>query len=198
MLGRKPAHLADQQALVYDPPAYDPDGVLVGALAQVDGPIDATGGWFDAGDYVKFVQTSSYVDALMLFGVRQYPALLSGGAADFASEARFGLDWLQKMWNADTRTLRYQLGIGDGNGETILGDHDLSRLPETNDQLDVKPGDPLYFVKHRPALRAAGGRADQPEPGRPAGRRPGAMLPGLSYQRPRLRRALPTERAAGL
>ena len=50
-------------------------------------------------DYLKFVETASYTDAIMLFGVRQYPDLLKGGAADFNTEGKFGLDWLQKMWD---------------------------------------------------------------------------------------------------
>jgi hypothetical protein len=44
------------------------------------------------------------------------PSILS---ADFAAEGRFGADWLQRMWDDTTRTLAYQVGIGDGNGSTF-------------------------------------------------------------------------------
>jgi hypothetical protein len=35
--------------------------------------LDAMGGWWDAGDYLKFVQTHSYLMAEMLVGVRDFP-----------------------------------------------------------------------------------------------------------------------------
>jgi endoglucanase len=47
-----------------------------------------------------------------------------------------------------------QVGIGDGNNQ-ILADHDLWRLPEIDDALDVHQGDDMYFVKYRPVFRAA-------------------------------------------
>ena len=35
--------------------------------------IDASGGWWDAGDYTKYVETTSYTVALMQIGVRDFP-----------------------------------------------------------------------------------------------------------------------------
>ena len=35
--------------------------------------IDASGGWWDAGDYMKYVETVSYTTALMEIGVRDFP-----------------------------------------------------------------------------------------------------------------------------
>jgi endoglucanase len=40
-----------------------------------------------------------------------------------------------KRWDDDKRVLYYQVGIGDGNGNTILGGHDFWRVPEEDDQL---------------------------------------------------------------
>ena len=51
-------------------------------------------------------------------------------------EIEFGLSWFFKMWDDDSRTLYYQVGIGDGNDD-IVGDHDLWRLPEEDDDIDV-------------------------------------------------------------
>ncbi|MBA3947526.1 MAG: glycoside hydrolase family 9 protein [Herpetosiphonaceae bacterium] len=152
VMQRKPSHLTDAQATLYQPPVYF-NGRLQGNLTPIGGPLDVTGGWFDAGDYLKFVQTASYVDAAMLFGVREHPDLLGSGAADFASEARFGLDWLLKMWDDQTQTLSYQVGIGDGNNH-IVADHDVWRLPQVDDQLPVQPGDANYYIKYRPVFRA--------------------------------------------
>jgi hypothetical protein len=50
---------------VYTPPIYV-DDVLKGRLQRIGGPIDVSGGWFDAGDYLKFVNTAGYVDAMVI------------------------------------------------------------------------------------------------------------------------------------
>ncbi len=147
-LNRKPAHLTDKQASAYETPTYDVDDVLTNPLQPIGGaPMDVSGGWFDAGDTVKFVETTSFVETLMLMMVRD-------GAESYGDEARYGMDWLNKMWDSQIQTLYYQVGIGDGNGQSILGDHDFWRLPETDDQLKVKAGKPAFFVKYRPVLRA--------------------------------------------
>ena len=156
VMDRQPSHLTDEHAYIYSTPTYNND-VLQGNLHRIGGPIDVSGGWFDAGDYVKFVETASYTDAVMLFAVRQYPAAINrdttSGSANFNSEGKYGLDWLQKMWDETHKILYYQVGIGDGNGSTILGDHDFWRLPQADNKLNVKPGDPAYYVKYRPVFR---------------------------------------------
>jgi endoglucanase len=35
--------------------------------------IDAASGWWDAGDYMKYVETVSYTTALMEIGIRDFP-----------------------------------------------------------------------------------------------------------------------------
>ena len=153
VINRQPSHLMDRQAFVYKVPAFGKNG-MQGGLEKTGGPVDVSGGWFDAGDYLKFVETASYVTALMLQTARDYPAQAGhGGAADFAAEGRFGLDWLFKMWNDDSKTLYAQVGLGDGN-QTVTGDHDVWRLPEADDKLNVQPGEPRYFIKYRPVFPA--------------------------------------------
>jgi hypothetical protein len=152
VMNRQPSHLKDKQASIYSTPTYK-NGTLRGSLNKVSGPIDVSGGWFDASDFLKFVETASYTDAIMLFAVRQYPNLFKGGSADFNTEGKYGLDWLQKMWDNTSQTLYYQVGIGNGNGH-FLGDHDKWRLPETDDKLNTKPGDANYFIEYRPVFRA--------------------------------------------
>lgn len=153
VMNRQPSHLKDEQASIYATPVYDSNDVLQGTLQKIGGPIDVSGGWFDAGDYIKLVQTASYTDAIMLFADRQYPSLFNGGAADFRGEGKYGLDWLQKMWDNTNQILYYQVGIGDGNGTTILADHDYWRLPQADDKLNAKPGDVNYYVEYRPVFR---------------------------------------------
>jgi endoglucanase len=150
-------HLNDEHATVYAAPTLDDDDLFVGDLKPTGATINASGGWWDAGDYLKFVQTHSYVLALMTIGIRDFPKQLgkSAGAADFTAEAKFGLDWLTKMWDDDSRTLYYQVGIGTDfeDNENLLSDHDLWRLPQVD---DTEGGtDPnLFYVRHRPVFAA--------------------------------------------
>lgn len=148
-----PAHLHDAHALVYETPVTNRDGVLKGDLTPTGETVDASGGWWDAGDYLKFVQTASYTVALQLVGVRDFPGQMGASAAsDFTAEARFGIEWLLRMWNDPARTLYYQVGIGEGNSKT-LGDHDLWRLPQADDEWGGQ--DPAArYIRNRPVFRA--------------------------------------------
>ncbi|HTC72047.1 MAG TPA: glycoside hydrolase family 9 protein, partial [Solirubrobacteraceae bacterium] len=108
-----PAHLNDEDALTYATPKVNDEGEFKGELETLGETIDAAGGWWDAGDYLKFVQTTSYAEDLMEIGVRDFPAQMGASAArsSFTEEARFGVEWLLRMWNERTRTLYYQVGI---------------------------------------------------------------------------------------
>jgi hypothetical protein len=156
VMNRKPAHLEDKTAGVYEDVEYDESGVLVTPppFEATGERVDVSGGWVDAGDYLKFTQTTSYTTAMLEFAVRQYGAAMGTQRQNFADEARWGVQWLQKMWDDKTGVLYMQVGIGDGNGTGVLGDHDRWRLPEADDALNTKPGDPAYFLEHRPVFRA--------------------------------------------
>lgn len=132
--------------------------------------VNVEGGWHDAGDYIKFVETASYVTSLLLLSVRDAPSMQRFG--DFRGEAVHGLKWLLKMWDDGTKTLYYQVGIGNGNNK-IDADHDLWRLPEADDKMNVcaslaashsscialcfvvqvQPGNRQYYIKYRPVFR---------------------------------------------
>jgi len=151
---RVPSHLRDASALVYAQPAYRGE-TLLGALTPTGARSDASGGWFDAGDYLKFVETASFSDAVLLYTLRTYPSGLPAGArAALAAEARFGSDWLLRMWDQSNRVLYYQVGIGAGNGRSILGDHDLWRLPQADEARNAPPGSPTHYESHRPVFAA--------------------------------------------
>lgn len=150
-------HLNDEQASVYQSPQFDSNDLIIGDLTPAGATIDASGGWWDAGDYLKFVETHSYTVALMLIGIRDFPKQMgsSAGASNFTSEAKFGLDWLQRMWDDDSQTLYYQVGIGTDfeSNPNLLSDHDLWRLPQVDDNLGGT--DPtLLYVRHRPVFIA--------------------------------------------
>lgn len=147
-------HLNDQHARAYLPPQTNGNGNFQGDLKALPNFIDAAGGWWDAGDYLKFVQTTSYTVAMMLTGIHDFPSEMGSRAksSNFTAEARFGLDWLLHMWDDSTRTMYFQVGIGAGNSHTV-SDHDIWRLPQADDHYGGT--NPLYrYIRHRPVFRA--------------------------------------------
>ena len=70
-----PGHLNDASAMTYRTPPVDDNGNFKGSLAKyaTGVRINATGGWFDAGDYLHFVETTSYTEAVLLQGVASFP-----------------------------------------------------------------------------------------------------------------------------
>jgi endoglucanase len=149
-----PSHLNDGMASVYETPPVKA-GKIVGDLVPTGAVIDAAGGWWDAGDYLKFVETTSYTVTMLLTGMRDFPAQMGARApADFAAEAKFGLSWLLKMWDDPSRTLYYEVGIGiDFQGKSLLSDHDLWRLPQSDDNLGHGAA-PYAYIEHRPVFAA--------------------------------------------
>jgi endoglucanase len=132
-------HLKDSNAAVYLTPPLDGNDFINNVppappLVSAGLPnINAGGGWWDAGDYEKYVETVSYTAALMEIGVRDFPAQMGADApvqpappsssisyagnsgvgapasSDFTAEADFGVEWLMKMWDDKTKTLYYQV-----------------------------------------------------------------------------------------
>jgi len=157
VLGRQPANLTDEKASVYAGPRYDSNDNLLGTLKKTGGPVDVSGGWFDAGGgYEKFGYTASYADALMLLAARDYP----NSYDMLQQEAAFGLQWITKLWDPARKVLYAQVGIGTGNASnTIQGDYNFWFLPQQEDRLNVKPGGnpgpSAYYVKYRPVFPAA-------------------------------------------
>jgi len=149
-----PAHLNDAQASVYLTPTIRSDNLL-GDLKSTGAVIDASGGWADAGDYPKFVETISYTEVLMEIGVRDFPDQMgaAANAANFTAEARFGMDFLSRMWDDKSQTLYYQVGIATGNDQ-VIADHDIWRMPQDDDNYGGT--DPAYrYIRHRPVFIAA-------------------------------------------
>ena len=148
-----PGHLNDASAMTYLTPKMSSSGRFSGDLTPLGIKIDASGAWWDAGDYLKFVETISYTVDMMQLGVRDFPNQMGTGSttANFTAEAKFGLDWLQHMWDDTTQTLYYQVGIGTGNSK-IIGDHDIWRLPQADDNFGGTNS--LYrYIRNRPVFR---------------------------------------------
>ncbi len=154
-------HLNDASATAYSSPTFNNNDLIIGSLSPTGATINAEGGWWDAGDYLKFVQTHSYVVALMLIGVRDFPNQMGSlsTTSNFSNEAQFGLSWLQRMWNDSTQTLYYQVGIGtDFKSYNYVSDHDIWRLPQADDTYGGSNSQDQY-IRHRPVFVAgdAGG-----------------------------------------
>jgi endoglucanase len=157
VLSRQPANLTDKKAYVYADPRYDSNDNLLGTLKKTGGPVDVSGGWFDAGGgYEKFGYTASYADALMLLAARDYP----NSYDMLQQEAAFGLQWITKLLDPARKVLYAQVGIGTGNASnTIQGDYNFWFLPQQEDRMNVKPGGnpgpSAHYVKYRPVFPAA-------------------------------------------
>jgi endoglucanase len=134
-----PGHLKDRTATQYIAPNLDENDEIneippAAPLTPAGLPtINASGGWWDAGDYEKYVETMSYTVALMEIGIRDFPNQMGKGArlhpapppnavsyagdstpgaptsSDFREEARFGVRWLLRMWDSSNRRLAYQV-----------------------------------------------------------------------------------------
>jgi endoglucanase len=153
-----PGHLNDQSAKAYFSPTFNRKD-NAGPLTPTGATLDASGGWWDAGDYLKFVETHTYTVAMMLTGVRDFPGQMGSGssASNFTAEAKFGLDWLQKMWVDSSKTLYYQVSIASG-GNKYVGDHDIWRLPQADDNYQGCVS-PYQYICHRPVLQNTAGGA---------------------------------------
>lgn len=175
-----PGHLNDKHAAVYQTPPLDSNDNISTTgqpLKPTGAVIDASGGWWDAGDYMKYVETISYTLALQEIGVRDFPHQIgpdapfnpaappdsisySGNASgspsssNFAPEAAFGIDFLLKMWNDSTKTLYYQVANSqDWDNFDLLSDYDIWRLPQADDHWDGCDAS-AQFICHRPVFVA--------------------------------------------
>ena len=206
-----PGHLKDANASVFATPPLDANDFINNVpptppLVAANLPnIDASGGWWDAGDYLKYVQTVSYTVALMEIGVRDFPNQMgtnapvnppappvsvsyagnsgpgSPASSDFTAEAKFGLNWLMKMWDDQNKILYYQTDnsqdwnyYGEGDPSSAAGncggtyaspyclitEYDIWTLPQAADNFQ-QPGDPkacdpltTIFICNRPVFVA--------------------------------------------
>jgi endoglucanase len=175
-LSPAPAHLNDSHAATYyNPSIQDSDDELLTTTGKPLTPygttIDASGGHWDAGDNLKYVETESYETALMQLGVRDFPRQMGPNAPsvrsragattpDFSDEADFGMDFLSRMWDDKKKVLYFQVGNTQDwvNFPDLRGDYDFWRLPQADDTAPDSPaGDPggdYSFIRNRPVFVA--------------------------------------------
>ncbi|KAB2909936.1 MAG: glycoside hydrolase family 9 protein [Ignavibacteriales bacterium] len=114
---------------------------------------DFMGGWHDASDYLRYATTSATVVYQLLFAYQRNPRAFSdqfdkngdpgsNGIPDVLDEAKWGLDWLNKLYPGGEEM--YQQVADDR-------DHQSFRLP-TEDSVKYRnsPGRPVYGVTGTP------------------------------------------------
>jgi endoglucanase len=176
-----PGHLNDENATVYDNPPLNENDLISTRetpLTSTGLTINGAGGWWDAGDYMKYVETTSYTVALMEIGIRDFPNQMGPGApvappippasvsyagsasgaptsSDFTSTAKFGINWLMEMWDNDTKILYYQVDNSQdwAHFPNLETEYDIWTLPQAADDYNGCTAD-FYFICYRPVFPA--------------------------------------------
>jgi len=134
---------------------HQEDGLSFFGIREDSTRIDATGGWHDAGDQLKYLITSSNTTARLLMTYQMNPdgfidsvgarGLAGGnGLADILDEARWGLEWILKL-HPGPGELYHQ--VADDR------DHRGFKLPhEENADYGWGPNSfrPVYFADGKP------------------------------------------------
>lgn len=120
------SHLKDAQAILYrikgDPEegAWEPD--------PSGDTVDLLGGWYDAGDYIKFTLTCAHTTYFLLRAYEHNPSIFTkehstSELVDVLDEAQFGLDYLMKTFpNKDRFIIQVSTGQDHQMGERLPQD----------------------------------------------------------------------------
>ena len=117
--------------------------------------IDVTGGWHDASDYLQYATTSANATYHLLMAYRDFPTVFkdekqangldgSNNLADILDEAKWGLDWLLKMYPKPGWMFNQ---LGDDR------DHMGMRIPKEDSFYGKGFERPVYFVSGEPQQR---------------------------------------------
>lgn len=105
---------------------------------SLSGSEDVTGGWYDAGDYGRYIIPASVSLGVMLLGYQQYPQKYDfydlnipesgNGISDFLNEMKYELDWMLKMQHREEDQFKgalpymlNSLGIDPGLPKDVKG-----------------------------------------------------------------------------
>lgn len=130
VLWRQASHPGDAATPLYVPEGNPSNGAW--RAAESGRRVDVRGGWYDAGDHLKFTLTTAYTVYHLLLAHEIAPTIFTkvhstSALPDILDEAKHGLDYLLKLW-PDEDTFIVQ--VGDAR------DHNLGwRLP-ADDELD--------------------------------------------------------------
>ncbi|MEG8945523.1 glycoside hydrolase family 9 protein [Rosettibacter firmus] len=91
--------------------------------------IDVTGGWHDAGDYIKFLNTTAFATYMLLFSYEFNPEKFSfdnnrNNLPDILEEAKVGLDWLLRCNYEGKKFVTQVQDLKDHESEWRLPEND--------------------------------------------------------------------------
>lgn len=120
-IDREPGHFRDSSATLYTQVGEKKE------WRETASKVDVSGGWYDAGDYLKFSLTNAYTCYQLLRAYEENPQIFNyktyskSHLNDLLDEVKFGLNFLEKCYVNDS-TFVFQ--VGDNR------DHELgNRLP---------------------------------------------------------------------
>lgn len=117
--------------------------------------IDVVGGWHDASDYLQYSTTSANATYHLLMAYRDFPKVFAdehlanglegnNNLPDVLDEAKWGIDWLLKMFPASNEMYNQ---LGDDR------DHISMRIPKMDSQYGKGFERPVYFIDGNPQQR---------------------------------------------
>jgi endoglucanase len=131
-LERDAGHPQDRTAEMYFSDAFREEGE----------PVDIHGGWYDAGDYGKYVPSAAVTVAQLLLAYEWNPAVFedgefgvaealadgnTGGTADLLAEVRYELEWLERMQRPDGAVYHKVAGLSFPALDTPPGEDTQTR-----------------------------------------------------------------------
>lgn len=133
----------------FDAVCHQKDGRIVDGPMKDSTYVDATGGWHDAGDQLKYLITGSNATARMIMAYQLFPKTFDDKVndlgqptpnqiADILDEAKWGLDWILKLHPAKNQLIHQ---VGDDR------DHIGWKLPKY-DQSNYGWGKDSYRVAY--------------------------------------------------
>ncbi|PKF62830.1 hypothetical protein CW745_05260 [Psychromonas sp. psych-6C06] len=139
------SHLGDKKAPIYQPQGDWSEGQWQADKQQT--VIDVSGGWYDAGDYIKFTITNALTTYLLLKSYQVNPDFFQqdNGKA-LLTEAQFGLDYLMKLYQPPYFII--QVSSGDDHNEGY-------RLPENDSRDGKREAFSAYSMPHMGLTAAA-------------------------------------------
>lgn len=122
---RPRSHPGDARAPLWVPDGDPANGQWKPAAASRT--VDALGGWYDAGDYIKFTLNQAATVYHLLLAYRQAPGLFGEaggpGLPDVLDEARHGLEFLLKV-HPDDDTFIIQVGTAEDHKQGLRLPHE--------------------------------------------------------------------------